>query len=314
MEERWVSIAPGDSIQIVAPSGRTPNAWADLEAACSLIRAAGFRPVYDETLFCDDLSPAALVCGFSNDDEARYRAFANALQGDSRVLWCFRGGYGADRVAARLKRDAVQPKTRKLLVGFSDITVLHLYCQTQWQWPSLHAPVLNQLVRQTVSKEDIEKLWKWLRGELDSAVLSLEALNVAAGQSQEVEARLSGGNLMVIQSTMGTAWEMPRDGIVFFEEIREAPYRVARILQQWLNSGWLANVKAVVFGDFLLDGVSPGGMEAVLQEFAAEFPRPVLRCRGIGHGMDNTPLPLGVHARLSLGTNPEMKVSPFSVS
>lgn len=307
----WQPLQPGDSIYIVAPAGRTPLAWDDLTQACELIRAAGYEPVFDEDIFTEH-APLQAACNFAASDEARYRFFVRAVESDSRVIWCFRGGYGSDRVADQLFRHGIRPTSPKLLVGFSDITVLHHYCRIHWDWFGLHGPVLNQLVKNTVTAADINRVWGWLNGEISSVSLSLEKMNAAAKRAGTVHGELTGGNLTVIQSMMGTPWEVPRNGIVFFEDVNEAPYRIARVLQQWLSAGWLQHTKAVIFGDFITSKEMTGCMDEVLSAFAERFPQPVLRCRGIGHGENNYPLPIGRPATLLLGDDCVLTVAKAS--
>lgn len=300
MSARWQPLQPGDSIHIVAPAARTPDAWKELNRACELIRSAGFQPVFDPDIFAD-VAPLQSACNFANSDESRYQAFVRAVKGDSRVIWCFRGGYGSDRVAEQLFRHGIQPSgPPKLLVGFSDITVLHHYCRIHWGWSGLHAPVLHQLANNKVTQADISRTWAWLRGETATISLPLDKMNTTAETPGTIIGELTGGNLTVIQSMMGTPWEMPRDGIVFFEDVNEAPYRVARVLQQWLSGGWLRQAKAILLGDFMCGDTDSDKMDEVLADFAARLSCPVLRCRGIGHGENNHPLPIGRPAILSL--------------
>ena len=59
------------------------------------------------------------------------------------VLWAARGGYGAGRLLPILERMTKEHgvPTRKLLVGYSDVTVLHEFVRSRWSWATLHAPM-----------------------------------------------------------------------------------------------------------------------------------------------------------------------------
>src|SRR5690606_22420198 len=62
----------------------------------------------------------------------------------SRAIWPLRGGYGATRLMQGLLK-LHKPERHQWLIGFSDITALHLLANQQWGWPSIHGPVLAQL-------------------------------------------------------------------------------------------------------------------------------------------------------------------------
>jgi len=313
MTELWSPLKPGDGIYIVAPASRTENALAELKICCDLIRAKGYIPYFHTDIFAEG-QPLQAACGFANSDEARALDFMRALDSDCRMIWCFRGGYGSDRVAALLSQKNFHPKgSPKLLVGFSDITILHHYLHVKWQWPILHAPVLRQLGINSVSGESAQELWKILSGHQTQISFSLDPLNSAASCKQEIESTVMGGNLVNSCFGVGTAWEMPRDGIVFFEEINEAPYRIARILQHIRATGWLRDAKAIIFGDFIHGETPESAMDEVLAEFAGKISCPVFQVKGIGHGVENRPLPLATPARLSAaqGSSATLEVSAF---
>ncbi len=73
----------------------------------------------------------------------------------------------------------------------------------------------------------------------------------AEGTFDIEDAVLWGGNLTVLTSLVGTPW-LPtvRGGVLFVEDVNEHPYRVERMLTTMLNSGVLAQQRAVVLGQF----------------------------------------------------------------
>ena len=87
-------------------------------------------------------------------------------------------------------------------------------------------------------------------------VISKKEAESAEQESAEVtfdiqDAVLWGGNLTVLTSLVGTPW-LPtvRGGVLFVEDVNEHPYRVERMLTTMLNSGVLAQQRAVVLGQF----------------------------------------------------------------
>lgn len=307
--ERWQPLRPGDGIYIVAPAGKMPNATEVLQCCCDLIADRGFQPVFHSDIFGEENSLLQAACRFAHSDEARCADFMRALDSDCRMIWCFRGGYGSDRVAALLHQKKWLPAGEpKLLAGFSDVTVLHHYLHVQWQWPVLHAPVLSQLAKNSILPAHVTLLWQLLAGEVTECSLPLQPLNAAARKDICFAGSLMGGNLAIIHSGFGTPWEMPRRGILFLEDVNEAPYRVARLLQQWLSAEWLKEVTAVILGEFLEAGRETELMRAVLADFADRATVPVFRCGEVGHGERNHPLLLGSPARGAGGENAVLSV------
>ena len=99
---------------------------------------------------------------------------------------------------------------------------------------------------------------------------------------------------------MGTPYEVETEGrVLFLEDIREAPYRVDRMLSQLRLAGKLDNVAAVVLGSFYKceekegdeTGLSPRpGVRGLLRGCALpgyqrppRWPRAVERHRADGH-------------------------------
>src|SRR5690606_32347691 len=119
----------------------------------------------------------------------------------------------------------------------------------------------------------------------------------------DLEGRLWGGNLTVLTSLLGTPY-LPRieGGILFVEDINEHPYRVERMLLQWLHSGVLQRQAALVLGDF--SGYRLGEYDngydfsSMLAFLRATLPIPVVTGLPFGHVRDKASLALGSRARL----------------
>ncbi len=270
---------------------------------------------------------------FAGEDAERAEALhAMALDPEIDVVWCGRGGYGAIRLLQNLDEltRKKKPQPGKLLVGYSDATILHEYVRKNWGWRTLHAPMPG--VRQFLNQTDVE--WNALAGLVrgDRPVIHWEKTRLqiahAAGLGAGVTAELVGGNLCVLASMVGTPW-MPdlRGKMLFLEEIDESLYRVDRLLQQLVLSGSLRGIKAIILGEFPgcedtiakglkkpLKDVSkakPGDFKPlrpalvasklipeIFSQVGREYGIPVVHTLPVGHGDGLAPLPLGVRYRL----------------
>ncbi len=149
-----------------------------------------------------------------------------------------------------------------------------------------------------------------LGGAPQTIFANLTPLNAAARRTQRISGRLTGGNLTVLQSTLGTALQRRPAGILFLEDIGERGYRIDRILEQLRQVGVLRKLKAIVFGTFLggaeLDGSNFG--PAVLERFAQSLSIPVLRGIDAGHGSYQRPLFLHSPSELHCGADARLIV------
>lgn len=295
-------LLPGDVVDVVAPGFRcTPG---QLENGIAFLERAGLVPRVPPDLFGEDL-----LC--ANTDAIRFSQLRKALFArDSRAVWCVRGGYGAIRIIQRLQ--ALQPpRNPKLLIGYSDVTTLHQLLNLQWGWPSLHGPFLDRLGGFDVREEERIELHAVLSGGAPQTVFAnLLPLNAAARRRQRIDSRLTGGNLTVLQSTLGTPLQRRPSGMLFLEDVGERGYRIDRILEQLRQAGVLRNLKAILLGTFL------GGAEAdrsnlgpaVLERFAQSLSIPVLAGIEAGHGPYNRPVFLHTSSELRCGPDAQLTV------
>ena len=110
----------------------------EFDAGVAHLRQFGFDPRVEAQVSVEDFI-------FPGTDDARAEAiYRLAVDPEVKVLWAARGGYGAGRVLPVLEKLTTErgvPTQKKLLVGYSDVTVLHEFVRTRWGWSSLHAPM-----------------------------------------------------------------------------------------------------------------------------------------------------------------------------
>lgn len=303
MSLQWQALKPGDTVRIIAPSGKTLHATQDLEKCCDYLRTLKLNPVHSDIIFGD---MKASYYNFANTDQARYEDFVDALQSDAKALWCFRGGYGCDRVIAQIIKNHIKPTNNKLFLGFSDVSILHSYITQEWNWSTLHASVLKQFVLNQINKEDEQATLDVIFGKTKEIKLTLIPLNAAAQQAKNIKGEIIGGNLMTLQSALGTLWEAKlKNKILLLEEVGETSYRIARMLFQLLHNNYLNDASAILLGDFIpsleiekLNNELDPQISAALDEFVALCPVPIFRINGIGHSTENYPLPFNTPARI----------------
>ena len=244
---------------------------------------------------------------FAQNEREAFKNFRKALDArDSCLIWVLRGGYGSTRLLKYM--DAVKKTSvKKILIGHSDATVLHDWIYKNFKWPSLHFPVLREMPDTALSSQN--KFKKLLSGEASDVFFNLKLLNKQ--KKRKLISQVTGGNMTLLQSTLGTSWDFSRKGFLFLEDVNEKPYRIHRILWQMKHSGFFQKVQAVIFGKWQKD--SSEIIQQVLRPFAESVCFPVFVDLPCGHGKINDPLPLGTRAELSWEkSKAELKVrSPF---
>jgi muramoyltetrapeptide carboxypeptidase len=204
---------------------------------------------------------------FAGTDEERARAlFDYARDPECEIVWCARGGYGAQRllpILDELARREGKPPAGKLLVGYSDATAIFEYVRREWGWSALHAPMPGLRSFLQLTSGEWKALDAWMNRKTPENPWGVRALKHVGGAKAEAEisAEIGGGNLMVWTSLLGTPYFGENAGkILFFEEVTEYPYRIDRLVSQLDLAGAFNGVKAIVLGDFLecKDSVSLG--------------------------------------------------------
>jgi muramoyltetrapeptide carboxypeptidase len=270
-------------VAVVAPAG--PFDRESFEAGLRVL-AARYRVVVHDSLF-------ARSRYLAGDDPRRLDELTAALADESvKAVVAARGGYGVLRLLARLgpKLAGLVPKP---LVGFSDITALHLALQAAG-WVSIHGPVVTQLGTQP--PDVAARLFHLL--ESPDPAPPLRGTPMVAGLA---EGPLVGGNLSLLTRLLGTPYLPPLDGaVLLLEDVGERPYRLDRMWTHLALAGVFDRVCGLALGEFT-DCEEPNGdyrVGDVLAELVAEVGLPSLGGLPIGHGAVNQPVPLGARVRL----------------
>jgi muramoyltetrapeptide carboxypeptidase len=284
-----------------------------------------------------EIDPAALksVQRFAGDDAERLLAFERAAASGADVALITRGGYGLSRSLPLINYKAVAKSIERgmLWVGVSDFTAFQaaLYAKTgavTWAGPSLCADFGcgDSAEGHDNAPDDIMEACfdDLVQGVCEGAGWSMPAMDMknainsiaARADSTPATSRflsknskengvLWGGNLATLTSLLGTPYLPPiKKGILWFEDVAEHPYKVERMLLQWLHSGILAQQKAIIFGQFSsykLTAHDKGfKLQTVMDRLRSQLKIPVLTGLPFGHVQTKVCLPFG--AKVSLMT------------
>lgn len=234
-------------------------------------------------------------------DEKRLNDLVDAIHDDKiPYVWCLKGGYGSQKLVPFLDQ-IKKPQKAKMIIGYSDITALHLFLNQKWGWKTIHGAMVFELMSQKKDAENFKYLQQIIQnpGHLISYD-SFEPMNDIAKNKISVQGQLTGGNLTVLMHTLKTSNEIvTKDKIIILEDVNEKPYRVDEALNHLLQAGKLNDAKAIVFGDFSMKDCSDL-MNRMLNQFAQKLKIPVFRWKKCGHAYHNYPFIYGADALITL--------------
>src|SRR3546814_229639 len=228
-----------------------------------------------------------------------------------RAVFAVRGGWGCARILPYLDYDLIRANP-KLLIGFSDITALHMAFAARAGFATIHGPnaasswgELSWNSFRSLAFEGKTPVYRNPDAADDRLVQ--QRWRTRTFRSGKAVGRLLGGNLTVLAALVGTPYLPDFDGaILFLEDVDEAEYRIDRMLTQLALSGVLRRVAGVVFGQCIncsAPGPSYGGftLSQVLKQHLEPLGVPAFQGALIGHVPNQFSIPVGVRAEIDAG-------------
>ncbi len=286
----------GDTVALVAPS-RKWSKTVDTMKIRQKLESWGLRVKYG--VHCYDTSQPY----FAGRDEERAADLQQALDDPSvKAVIAHQGGYGSVRTLPHLDLSRLR-ENPKWVVGFSDITMLHMALR-RIGVESIHG-AMPKTFTFDAGKEDVsaESLRRALFGEKDTICVAPHRLN----RPGAAVGRLAGGNLAMICSAMATPEEIVADTptVLLIEEIGESAYRIDRMMQQLKRSGLLSRLKAILVGHFTdtfrLNDFEAAHIYEVLAQYTADLGIPVVYGFPAGHEAPNRSLYMGRRVLVEAG-------------
>lgn len=296
------TLKPGDTVGLITPSSYVFDTWKIELAAARLEASLGVK--------CRMGKFVRSRHGYMGGTEKERLEDLHAMFADPAVagVFCLAGGYGSERLLDGIDYELLR-KNPKVLLGYSDITGLHLAITKKAGLVTFHGPVatgsippwsLASLKRALFSAEPIGELANPPEDDATWPAFPLHA--VAPGKARGA---ITGGNLTLVATTMGTPYEVDAKGkILFLEDTGEAPYRVDRMLTQLKLAGKLQEAAGIVWGTCTECTPASSGFEVnlsipeLLDEILGGLGKPVLAGLVFGHTKEKATIPMGVEVEL----------------
>lgn len=286
-------LQPGDTIGITCPAGAVDGA--ELKNCCRVFEDWGLKVKYGNTI-------GKKWQRYGGTDEERRRDFQKLLDDDSvQAIMFGRGGYGTMRIIDQLNWDRFRQKP-KWLIGYSDITTVHLHVHANLRIPTIHADMsLGMSAKTSTAARSLENV---LFGKPVAYVVKGHPMN-RAGNCCGI---LVGGNLTIIQACSGSISDISTDGkILFIEDVNEFKYSIDRMLVHLKRSGKLDKLAGLIVGGFTATREKDEtnyqqSIEELIWEKVHEYDFPVCFDFPAGHIRNNLALKLGIPYDLSVST------------
>jgi muramoyltetrapeptide carboxypeptidase len=291
----------GELVGLIAPGGHTSDAA--IEKAVKRIEALGFRVKLGANL--------REVHGNYAGSVQQRLADLHGMFADPEVkaIWCIRGGSGSISLLSSIDY-ALLRANPKILLGYSDITALHLAIQRHAGLVTFHGPVAS-------SGQSVYATEHMLAVLMDPAPtytipMAMENARRAIEEPQfairtvhagKATGPLMGGNLSLVSALAGTPYAADfRDSILFIEEVNEAPYRIDRWMTQLDLSAGLAGAAALMIG--ICDNCEGHDedlsltLDQTLDIHLQPLNKPAVTGYSFGHIRNQFTIPMGIRATL----------------
>ncbi len=291
----------GDLVGLIAPSGATDAAF--VEQRVKNLEAFGLKVKVSRNILATRGNTAGTVAARVADLHDMF------VDREVKAIWAVRGGSGASQLLPAIDYGLIR-RHPKILVGYSDITALHLALLRRAGLVTFHGPVASASFTDYTSAQ--------LESVLMTAQPSLTIKMAAENAQRALEApqfgirvmspgvavgRLVGGNLSVMSALIGTPYAADLNGsLLFLEEVGEAPYRIDRMLTQLAQGGGLKKAAGAMLGVFqkcvVPEGEASLTLAETLDDHFAAAKMPSVYGFSFGHIADQFTIPVGVMARL----------------
>lgn len=233
---------------------------------------------------------------FAGNDAARAKAFNELLlDNEVKAILLARGGYGTVRIIDNIdfSRFSENPK---LIIGFSDVTVIHAHINKHYAVPTLHACMPITMQGDYYNETTINSLQNALFNNKINYTFAQHPLN----RRGDVTAKLVGGNLSVLFSLLSSDSLVSFDDcILFIEDIGEYYYHIDRMMIALKRAGKLAKLKGLLVGGMSNMNENSPPFEfnkdcyQIIKETIADYSYPVYFGFPAGHEALNVAIRLG---------------------
>lgn len=281
-------LQPGETVALTAPS--SPITEEEALRCAAFIEGLGYCVKQGASL-------KSSLHGYEAGEGSSRATELSAMFADPEVkaIFCVRGGGSSCHVVEYMDLDLVRANP-KIFVGYSDITNYHTLFNRAGLI-TFHGPMVKSNMLDQFDDYTRDSFWKILNMDKSAALENPVGVEIKRARCGNAKGRLTGGNLALITSMLGTPYEIDTKGkILFIEDVNESVERVDRMLYHLKLAGKLNSAAGVIVGSFegCVNEKDPSYvLEELISDFFRDFSKPVLYNVQAGHCFPTATLPFG---------------------
>ncbi|MBR4214797.1 MAG: LD-carboxypeptidase [Bacteroidales bacterium] len=278
-------LSSGDLVAVCASSNSVSES--DVVEGINILKSWGLNVIEASNLYEQDGRYAGTI-------DQRVKGFQEAIDNpDVKAIFFARGGYGAAQILPFIDFTKFL-QSPKWIIGYSDVTALHITLNNMGV-ESILGPMMRGFNN---DKQSNSLLQSTLFGNYEPISIDYND-NCVKGT---VSGRLVGGNLSIIYSLSGTAFDLnTKDAILFIEDTGEANYSIDRMLLNLQQSGKLTDIKGLIVGEFIKNTQNNDlPLPDIIKKYFGKLNIPIVYGFPNGHDTRNLPIILGGNCTISV--------------
>lgn len=291
-------LKPGDTVAIIATARKVSKE--EMQPAINILNSWGLKVAEGKNLYKS-------LFQFAGTHAQRKKDLQTALDDKNiKAILFARGGYGTMRIVDDILFFKFR-KSPKWLIGFSDVTTLHLIAN-DIGIETLHAPMAINFPKTPV------KILNSLKGILYGKDYKIQSDTNRLNKKGKAKGKLVGGNLSLLYASLSTLPSSFFKGtILFIEDLDEYLYHIDRMMTAVRHKNNLRFLKGIIVGSindmrdntkaygFKTDNPFGKTAQEIILEHVSEYKYPVCFNFPAGHIENNHPLILGREVELNVG-------------
>jgi len=280
----------GDKVGVIATSGLAKSER--IEPALKALNDLGLNVVVGSSVY----SKHGYLSGEDRvrADDINYMFKDTSIKG----IFVMRGGYGAQRILDMIDYEAVK-NNPKVFAGYSDVTILHNIFNQKCNLITFHTPMpASELYKEVDEYTKSYYLKNIFSNEPLGKLKNPKEENMKTLVGGKANGILTGGNLSLVVTSLGTPYEIDTKGkILFLEDVGEETYKIDRMFMQLKQCNKFKDASGVILGAFTDCNSEKSKdkltLEEVIEEIIVPENKPIIANVICGHCMPTMSLPLG---------------------
>lgn len=221
-----------------------------------------------------------------------------------KAVFCVRGGDSSAHAVGHIDIGIIRSNP-KIFVGYSDITNYHTLFNRAGL-VTFHGPMVRSNMIDNFDAYSSESFWRILNMGDVAKHENPQGIEIKRASGGGAKGMLTGGNLSLVTSMLGTPYEIDSQGkILFIEDVNESVQHVDRMLHHLKFAGKLDDAAGIIFGSFdgCVNEKDPGyGLEELILDFFGGYSKPILYNIQAGHCFPTATLPMGAVCEIAAGS------------